>query len=193
MCLLGKPPAPISQKKLKQKTLFAEVHRRCVMHKSHHVLGKQSVVTHITRWLVGLRNFGPLHCFRACSHVAAARETLSRSRRKPVRRWFRRLGLIKFIYPSNQKVRAVTCEQRRKAPFFGSSVRRRKKSGVELLISSLLLYFWEVQPKRPSGKGHTSTSLPSSNIFCTVVPLLGFLSVPGFHCRLWIINNGKTF
>lgn len=74
------------KEKKKSTILFAEVHRRCVMHKSHQVLGKQSVVTHITRWLVGLRNFGPLHCFRGCSHVAEGlRETLSRSRRKPVR------------------------------------------------------------------------------------------------------------
>lgn len=82
MCLLGK-------KKRKRKTntiLLAEVHRRCVMHESHQVLGKRSVVTHITRWLVGLRNVGPLHCLRGCGHAAeGTRETLSRSGRKPVR------------------------------------------------------------------------------------------------------------
>lgn len=44
------------------------------MRKSHQVLGKQSVVTHITRWLVGLRNFGPLHCLKGCSHVAEGTE-----------------------------------------------------------------------------------------------------------------------
>lgn len=121
------------------------------------------------------------------------RETWRRSRRKPVRSWLGRLAFINFIYPGN-KVRAVTWEPRCKAAFLGPSVRREKREkgrgrAAHFLVLSLFLRsegktaFWE--------RTHLHLA-PEHQEFYTPSYILSQFA-PGFHCRLWRINSGKTF